>query len=95
MWEAIGVILGLVCAIIATLRWLINFLQSYVEDRIKEYDEDKNDYFTQLFLDYYYPFDNQIKQIRLSLKNTQKQVLDLTRITEKRIKNIENKINDK
>ena len=43
-WEAVGVILGLVCAIIASLRWLINFLQSYVEDRIKEYDEN---------LDYY------------------------------------------
>ena len=91
-WEATGIILSLITALVPLSKWTITAGMKYIDDKIKEYDEDNKKYFENLFTEYYYPLDSQIKHIRQTVKDVQQQALQLNRLTQQNILELKQQI---
>jgi hypothetical protein len=104
-WEALGVIVAIITALcIPLIHKLILLFEKYLKNLIKE---EFNSFFdekmlkerenirkdtSEIFEEYYYPLDSQIKQCRENIKNTQQQSLQLNRINEVNIEKLAQKL---
>lgn len=104
-WEAVGVIVVIISALcIPLIHKLILLFEKYLKNLIKnEFDlffdkkilkerENIRKDTSEIFEEYYYPLDSQIKYCRENITKTQQQLIQLHRINEVKIEKIKKKI---